>query len=165
MNTHKHTHTQALREIQAELPSRPQLPLVVKIKEIVDEALRVDDKAGDANIPITQLTFFGAEERVANAAEIARSVLRDLRPFNLEREEFMRRGAQLTWLRYPGVLENIVRIADALRAKSSDVDCVMSLNIEADMPVFDTLSRALRKVAPASLDELRNTGTKTQCKP
>jgi hypothetical protein len=163
MNTHR--HTQALREIQAQLKS----PIVAQvamaeIEKIVDDALRVDDKAGDADIPLAQLTLDGNEERVANAAEIARSVVRDLAPYNLPRAEFLRRAQWLAWLRYPGDRENCVRIVRAMEVAMTDVEAVMQLNITADFPSLDTLTRALRKVAPASIDDLRNSGGKTECK-
>jgi hypothetical protein len=101
------------------------------------------------DIAISQMTFFGGEERVANSDAIARSAVRDLAKFDLPRPEFLRRVQWLMWIRYPGSNENIMRLSQLMNGKTSDVDAVMQLDIAADFPSFDTLSRAVRKHSPA----------------
>jgi hypothetical protein len=107
------------------------------------------------SITFAQKTLFGPDERTANADAIATSAVRDLSK-RFSGKELRLRASYLALIRYPDSFEVIAQIVALAAEGLRDVEIASRLTLSVDMPRFDTLSRAVRDAAPASLDELRD---------
>jgi 6,7-dimethyl-8-ribityllumazine synthase len=107
------------------------------------------------SITFAQTTLFGPDERTADATAIAVSAVRDLQ-HKFSGKELRLRASWLAWLRYPKMFEISAHMVALASTGLRDVDVVSALVLDGDVPRFDTLSRAVRDAAPASLDELRD---------
>ena len=106
------------------------------------------------SITFAQKTLFGPEERVADAGAIAASAVRDLSN-RFKGKELRLRASLLALVRYPEGFETLTEMVELAKKGLRDVEVISQLRLDRDMPRLDTLARAVRDAAPASMDELR----------